>query len=226
MTLSVIIVAAGKGLRMGAELPKQFLSLSSRPILMHTIDKFYDALPEVEIILALGEDFVEFWSKLCYEYNFKVPHKVVVGGVSRHETVRNSLSMISIDSDYVLIHDGVRPFVSAELIHRVVTSVQSYGAVVPAVDVVDSLRRVFLPEQSEVVDRNGLKAVQTPQAFRKELLIESYRNASGVDFTDDASVVENAGFKVVVVEGERSNLKITTRDDINFGNFLMKIVEN
>lgn len=226
MTLTVIIVAAGKGLRMGAELPKQFLSLSSRPILMRTIDKFHETLPEAAILVVLNNDYIGFWEELCREHSFTVPHKVVAGGESRFQSVRNSLSALSSDTDYVLIHDGVRPFVSGELILRVVAAVQTCGVVVPAVDVVDSLRRTISPRESEVVDRNGLKSVQTPQAFQKEFLIRGYRHASGEDFTDDASVVENAGFKVILVEGERSNIKITTQEDMNFGNFLMKIVEN
>lgn len=226
MNLSVIIVAAGKGLRMGAELPKQFLSFSSTPILMLTIEKFYQVLPDAELIVALGADHVEYWRELCCEHNFKIPHKIVIGGDTRFETVRNSVCEVAEDSEYVLIHDGVRPFVSSELIGRIVERVKIYGAVVPAVEVTDSIRKISSPETSEFVDRRGLVAVQTPQAFTKDMLVIGYQTESKTSFTDDASVVESVGFRVAVVDGERSNIKITTKEDMNYGKFLSKMVDN
>lgn len=223
--LSVIIVAAGKGLRMGAELPKQFLSFSSRPILMLTIEKFAQTLPDVEIIVALSADYVDFWKRMCDEQNFNIPHTIVLGGDTRFESVRNCVDSLCADSQYVLVHDGVRPFVSSELINRVLVAVKKYGAVVPAVDVIDSLRRVVGVESSIAVARENLKSVQTPQAFEKKLLLKSYNKPFSPSFTDDASVVEADGYEVAIVEGERRNIKITTMEDFFYGNFLLKQIK-
>lgn len=226
MKLSVIIVAGGKGLRMGAELPKQFLSLSSRPILMHTIERFHASLPDAQIILALGGDYFRLWESLCRDYNFHLPINIVQGGDSRFESVKNSLGSVAVDTDYVLITDGVRPFVSEELIARVVDGVVRYGAVVPAVDVTDSLRREMSTGGSQIIDRKGVKSVQTPQAFRRDIILTAYRSEYKEMFTDDATVVESAGYEVTLVEGDRLNIKITTPEDIKFGNFLLNIAEN
>lgn len=224
--LTVIIVAAGKGLRMGVELPKQFLSLSSRPILMLTLEKFAQTLPDAQIIVALSEDYVDYWKGLCVEHNFSVRHEIVVGGSTRFESVRNCVEALSEDTRYVLVHDGVRPFVSSDLINRVIVGVKKYGAVVPAIDVVDSLRRVKSETTSEGIDRTFLKAVQTPQAFEKDKLKRSYNKPFEPTFTDDASVVEAEGYEVAIVEGERTNCKITTMEDVFYGNFLLKITDN
>lgn len=226
MNLSVIIVAAGKGLRMGAELPKQFLSFYSTPILMLTIEKFYRALPDGELIVALSEHYVEYWRELCREHNFEVPHRVVIGGESRFESVSNCIEVVAENCEYVLIHDGVRPFVSEKLINLIVEGVKMYGAVVPGVEVVDSLRKVTPHGSSVVVDRRGLMSVQTPQAFAKDILVIGYSTATETSFTDDASVVESVGFPIVVLDGERSNIKITTKEDMDYGKFLCKIVDN
>lgn len=224
--LSVVVVAAGKGLRMGTELPKQFLSLSERPILMLTMEKFALALPDAELVVALSGDFVDFWKKLCDEHHFTIPHRVVVGGETRFESVRNCVDVLSEETRYVLIHDGVRPFVSGDLIRRVTEAVERYGAVVPAVDVVDSLRRVLSEKSSVAVDRANVKSVQTPQAFEKKLLKESYNKPFMMTFTDDASVVEANGYEVAIVEGERGNIKLTTTEDIFYGKFLLKTDKN
>lgn len=211
---------------MGAKLPKQFLSLSERPILMRTIEKFHVTLPDAKIILALGADYVEYWGELCRENNFSIPYYIVIGGDSRFESVRNCVDAIDPDTDYVLIHDGVRPFVSSDLIFRVVDGVKKFDAVVPAVEVVDSLRREISASTSEAIDRNGLKAVQTPQAFRFDILKKSYSVDFKSSFTDDASVVEFSGYSVAIVDGERSNIKITTKEDVDFANFFLKNVDN
>lgn len=213
-------------MRMGAELPKQFLSLSSRPILMHTIERFHASLPDAQIILALGGDYFRLWESLCRDYNFHLPINIVQGGDSRFESVKNSLGSVAVDTDYVLITDGVRPFVSEELIARVVDGVVRYGAVVPAVDVTDSLRREMSTGGSQIIDRKGVKSVQTPQAFRRDIILTAYRSEYKEMFTDDATVVESAGYEVTLVEGDRLNIKITTPEDIKFGNFLLNIAEN
>ena len=220
--LSVIIVAAGKGLRMGAELPKQFLSISERPMLMDTISQFSETLPEAEIILALNEEYIPFWNELCVKYSFDTPLKIIKGGNSRFQSVRNCVMSVSDIAQFVLIHDGVRPFVSSELINRVVSSVELFDAVIPVISIVDSLREVISDSTSKVVDRENYKIVQTPQAFSFELLKKAYAQSENSSFTDDASVVEKFGFIVNMVEGDRRNIKITTVEDMKYAIFCKK----
>ena len=221
--LSVIIVAAGKGLRMGAELPKQFLSISTRPMLMDTISVFSKTVPEAEIILALNEDYIPYWNEICAKHSFDTPLKIVKGGDSRFQSVRNCVVSVSDTTQFVLIHDGVRPFVSAELINRVVSSVEVFDAVIPVIPIVDSLREVISDSISKVVDRENYKIVQTPQAFSSNLLKKAYSQSENNSFTDDASVVDRLGFNIKMIEGDRGNIKITTVEDMKYAIFCKKI---
>lgn len=220
--ISVIIVAAGKGLRMGAELPKQFLSLSSRPILMRTIERFASTLPNADIILALHRDYITYWKELCAKYSFETPCAIISGGDTRFHSVQNCVNSLPADTEFIMIHDGVRPFISADLILRLEDAIKENCAVIPVIDVIDSLRKELVSGDNKVVDRHGLKAVQTPQCFSSEVLKKAYQQDYNPLFTDDASVVEAAGYKIKLVIGECSNRKITTREDMEFGEFLLK----
>lgn len=221
--ISVIVVAAGEGLRMGAELPKQFLSISSRPILIRTIECFTKVLPSVEVIIALHRDYITYWQELCEKYKFSYPCKIVVGGDSRFHSVKNSLTELSKETRYVLIHDAARPFVSSELILNTIKELKVKETAIPAVDIVDSIRCVDkLSGDNAIVDRTTLKSIQTPQGFLKEVIQKGYESSYRPIFTDDASVVENSGFEINLIEGEKNNIKITTPNDMLYGAFLIE----
>lgn len=222
--ISVIIVAAGKGLRMGSELPKQFLAILGKPILCYTLENIRLALPESEIILALHPDYIDFWRNLCAESGCVVEHKIVAGGKSRFESVRNCVDALSPESEKILIHDGVRPFINSDIIGRVVEKLDICDAVIPIIDIVDSLRVVESNGNSEIIDRNTIKAVQTPQGFLRKYLVEGYQQEFNDLFTDDASVVEKIGCKIDFVAGFAQNIKITTKFDIKYAIFLLKSI--
>ena len=210
--LYAIIVAGGKGMRMGKDLPKQFLPIDGTPILMHTLQAFYDYDPAMTLIVVLPSDQQAYWSKLCGDYHFTIPHVVVKGGETRFHSVKNGLSCLK-GEGLVAVHDGVRPFVHCDTIDRCFAAAQESGAAVPVVEVVDSLRKVE-DEESKAVSRRDYRIVQTPQVFDISLLKEAYKQPYTVDFTDDASVVEAYGRKISLVEGNRENIKITSPFDL------------
>lgn len=219
--VAVIIVAGGKGKRMGSALPKQFLPLAGRPILMHTIERFATALPGCRIVVVLPHDRHSFWQTLCAEHGFALPHRVCDGGATRFESVRNGLAEIG-DAEVIAVHDGVRPLVTSELIRRVVEAAEQSGAAIPVVLPNDSLREIELEGESRIVDRSRYRMVQTPQVFRRSVLLEAYRQPYNNAFTDDASVVEYAGGTMALCEGDYANLKITTPTDCLIAEVLMK----
>lgn len=223
-----VIVAAGSGSRFGAELPKQFCPMAGRPVLMHTIDAFRNALPDSRIILVLSHSAMDLWQTLCREYGFESP-EIVAGGASRAESVANALEAAAplTDSTVVMIHDGARPMASPEMLHRLRLAVTSVSpAVVPVVAVTDSLRHISSDGSSNSVERSQFRAVQTPQCFLGGILSEAYSKASGIGFerfTDDASVVETAAkTKITLIDGDPHNIKITTPGDIEIAETLMK----
>lgn len=216
----VVIVAGGKGLRMGGDLPKQFIPMHGKPLLMHTLEAFYNWNNETEIILVLPLDHQPYWQMLCKEIGCKVPHRVVTGGETRFHSVRNGLEVIesellsSGEQAIIAVHDGVRPFVSSDTIDSCFKSAENNGASVPVLPMIDSLREIKSEEESSPVDRSKYCSVQTPQVFRSDILFESYKQEYNSLFTDDASVVETKGFKVSLVKGNRENIKITTPFDL------------
>jgi 2-C-methyl-D-erythritol 4-phosphate cytidylyltransferase len=209
---TVLIVAGGKGERMQTDLPKQFIEIAGKPILMHSIEAFANYDTSIQIVLVLPADQQIVWSTLCKKYNFEIPHQVVLGGNSRFQSVKNGLSVVD-SSTLVAVHDGVRPLVSAETIERCFETAETYKAVIPVVDVVDSIRQIS-NNISKSVDRNTFKLVQTPQVFDATLLKNAYEQGFSPLFTDDASVLEKMGVKVKLVEGNRENIKITTAYDL------------
>ncbi|MDR1402782.1 MAG: 2-C-methyl-D-erythritol 4-phosphate cytidylyltransferase [Tannerellaceae bacterium] len=208
-----LIVAGGKGLRMGNELPKQFMPLKGRPVLMHTLECFYRWDTSAEIILVLPGTHQPYWNMLCNELNCRIPHKLANGGETRFHSVQHGLSLVS-EPGLVAVHDGVRPFVSAEVIENCFTEAERSGAVIPVVPFADSIREKYEPGLSRAVDRQRFVAVQTPQVFRSDWLLDAYGQAYTPGFTDDASVVEAKGFSIALAPGNRENIKLTTPFDL------------
>ena len=208
----VIIVAGGSGSRIGTEIPKQFLELAGKPVLMHTIQVFYNYDPDCELILVLPEKQWEFWNGLCLKHSFSLAHQVVSGGETRFDSVQNGLKQIQKEG-IVFIHDGVRPLVSPETLGRCFESALKSGNAIPVLPVTESLRKLD-GEQTISVDRNLYFNVQTPQTFRTEQILEAFRQNYDPSFTDDASVVEKAGFSISLVEGNPENIKITAPTDL------------
>jgi 2-C-methyl-D-erythritol 4-phosphate cytidylyltransferase len=229
----VIIVAGGKGLRMGGDIPKQFMLLAGRPVLMHTIQAFSDTDSAIRIILVLPREQKEYWENLCAGYNFSVPHYIVSGGETRFHSVKNGLTAIEKQSvagffektnALIGIHDGVRPLVSNRLINNVYEQADSRDAAYPAIPVADSMRKLTDDLKTAVfIDRSKYFFVQTPQVFKAEILIEAYKQAYKPQFTDDVSVVETLEIcRPVMVEGSCENIKITTPTDLIIAQTLMK----
>lgn len=216
-----IIVAGGKGLRMGTDIPKQFLPIGGKPVLMRTLEAFYAYDNALEIVLVLPVSQQAYWDELCQTYSFSVPHTVADGGETRFHSVKNGLCRIASGEDaLVAVHDGVRPFVAQRVIAECFEQVAEKGAVIPVVGVVETVRQVS-ETGSRTVNRDAYKLVQTPQVFRLALLKEAYAQAYTPGFTDDASVVEALGKEVFLVEGNRENIKITTPFDIKVANALL-----
>ena len=207
-----IIVAGGKGLRMGTEVPKQFLPIGGKPVLMRTLEAFHAYDIAMDLIVVLPVDQQAYWDRLCHDQGFAVPHRVADGGATRFHSVRNGLALLG-DDGLVDVLVGVRPFVAREVIEACFCEADLRGAVVPVTDVVETVRRVT-PEGSVTVNRADYKLVQTPQVFRTALLKSAYRQPYSERFTDDASVVEAMGVSVALVPGNRENIKITTPFDI------------
>lgn len=214
-----LIVAGGKGLRMGTELPKQFLLVGGKPVLMRTLEAFYTYDPEIRIILVLPHSQQEYWKQLCREYHFSILHTIVDGGDARFHSVKNGLALVKTPG-LVGVHDGVRPFVSLEVISRCYALAMEKKAVIPVVDVVETVRHLE-GEQSTTVNRDNYKLVQTPQVFDATLLKEAYRQPYTPHFTDDASVVEALGTPVFLTAGNRENIKITTPFDLRIATALI-----
>lgn len=211
---SVIIVAGGAGNRIGGELPKQFLSIGGKPMLMHAIQAFYNYDERVEIIVVLPQGYSSLWKQLCSSHRFKIKHSVGIGGKTRFHSVKNGLKLIRKEDSTVAVHDAARPFVTTELIGRCYSeSIVSHCGVIPVVDEVNSLRQI-IEGGSQIVDRRKLKIVQTPQLFPVSILREAYQTDYDSSFTDDASVAENIGIKIRLVAGEETNIKITTPFDL------------
>lgn len=211
-TKVAIIVAGGKGERMNASIPKQFLELKGKPVLMHTLEVFHRFDPQMSLILVLPAVQMDYWKELCKKHAFLPEHQVVAGGDSRFQSVKNGLKAVSLPA-IVAVHDGVRPLVSVETIARCFAAAEETGAAIPVTDMIESVRRME-DNGSVSVDRNLYKLVQTPQVFDGELLVQAYEQEFSPVFTDDASVVETMGHKIELVEGNRENIKITTLPDI------------
>ncbi len=223
----IIIVAAGSGSRFGSELPKQFVRLGDRPVLLHTLERIREVFPEAQFTVVLSEEYSDFFTRTCTEAGMECP-RIAIGGSSRAESVRNSLRAISETGvsadDVIMVHDGARPVVPEDMLRRISAGMDAGAeAVIPAIAVTDSLRSsahgsITFPYEgaTEVEDRSRLVAVQTPQAFRAGKIIEAYTRAFSPTLTDDASVYQaHTGMAPMLVEGSPINIKITNPRDID-----------
>ena len=220
MKRTVVIVGGGKGLRMGSELPKQFIPLQGKPILMHTLDVFYQCDSSIDIVLVLPEAHISYWEMLCRELKFTIPHRIVHGGETRFHSVRNGLlSLASASKELIAVHDGVRPFVRPEVITACFEKAETYGAAIPVIPMNETVR-IVQGSENQTLDRTQLCVVQTPQVFRSDILLAAYRQPFEERFTDDASVVEASGHPIILVAGNQENIKITSPVDIQFAEFI------
>ena len=205
-------MAGGSGSRMQSSLPKQFMILAGEPVVARTINTFSEALPGAEIVVVLPKEHISLWKNLAARFDVAV-HKCVEGGKERFDSVKAGIAALSPEVEYVAIHDGVRALVTKRLIINAMLKIESVEAVIPVVDAVDSYR-VVEGEHNEVIPRSKLRIVQTPQLFRADILRRAYAQEYDPRFTDDATVVESLGVKITLIEGERSNIKLTTPEDM------------
>lgn len=214
-----LIVAGGKGTRIQSKLPKQFLELNGKPILMHTLEAFYRYAPGIRIILVLPADDFVTWQSLCEKHNFKMPVTLQAGGDSRFQSVKNGLSRIDGDG-LVAIHDGVRPLVSADIIGASFRLAAVHKSAVAAVRLKESIR-ITDQDNTKAVDRSRFRLIQTPQTFQVSLIRKAYETKEDASLTDDASVAERAGLVISLFEGSYENIKITTPEDLVVAQALM-----
>jgi 2-C-methyl-D-erythritol 4-phosphate cytidylyltransferase len=227
----VIIVAGGKGLRMGSDIPKQFLPIGGKPVLMRTLERFREYSENLQIILVLPEAQQDYWKELCNKYDFQVDYQIANGGQTRFHSVQNGLALIPDNAEGVVgVHDGVRPFPSIEVIQRCYETARTAKAVIPVIPIVETVRQILPSNQSTpsnpnnpsstTVPRDHYRLVQTPQTFDIQLLKAANRQPYNDGFTDDASVVESYGHAITLVEGNRENIKITTPYDLRIGEMI------
>jgi 2-C-methyl-D-erythritol 4-phosphate cytidylyltransferase len=216
MKLYAVIVAGGSGKRMGAGMPKQFLELGGRPLLMHTIERFKSYDESIEIITVLPENQIRHWMELQATYKFSVPQTMVKGGSSRFLSVRHGLEFVDTPG-LVAIHDGVRPFVSLDTIKRCFETAEKLGNAIPVIQPSDALR-IMSDNMSTPLNRMAVRLVQTPQVFNAELIKNAYKQDYAPEFTDDATVLEKTGININLVEGNRENIKITNPEDMLISN--------
>jgi len=215
----VIIVAGGKGLRMGSDIPKQFLSIGGKPVLMRTIERFREYSPTLTIILVLPQAQQDYWKELCHQYDFKVEYLLADGGETRFHSVQHGLALIPDDAEGVVgVHDGVRPFPAIDVIRNCYETAREKKAVIPVIPVVETVRHLV----KGTVPRDEYRLVQTPQTFDIQLLKTANRQPYNDGFTDDASVVESYGHPITLVAGNRENIKITTPYDLAIAEVLIK----
>ena len=217
----IIIVAGGKGLRMGSDIPKQFLPIGGKPVLMRTLERFRQYSTTLQIILVLPKAQQDYWQKLCKEYAFDIDYQLADGGETRFHSVQNGLAKIPDNAQGVVgVHDGVRPFPSIDVIRNCYETAREKKAVIPVIPVVETVRHLK-GDTSVTVPRNDYRLVQTPQTFDIQLLKAANRQPYNDGFTDDASVVEAFGFDITLVEGNRENIKITTPYDLKIAEVLI-----
>jgi 2-C-methyl-D-erythritol 4-phosphate cytidylyltransferase len=219
MTKTAIITAGGIGKRMGSTIPKQFLMIHGKPLLCWTIQQFYDFDSQMQIIVSLPKEWIEFWENLCLENNFRIEHQLVEGGIERFHSIQNALSLAK--GDLIAIHDGVRPLASQELIQNGFETAALKGSAIPVIGLKESIREVN-GSLSCAAPRSNYRIVQTPQTFQKDIIHNAYKQMFDVKMTDDACLVENSGVAVELIDGETKNIKVTDQVDFALAELLLK----
>ncbi len=209
-----IIVAGGSGSRMKSDLPKQFMPVGGRPVLMHTLDAFRRYSATIPLRLVLPESQFDYWQTLCLEYDFKTEHQLIAGGSTRFHSVQNGLKDIDAERGLVAVHDGVRPFVTSAIIAASFRKAAAEGTAVAAVHLKDSARLVRPDGTNQAVDRSAYRLIQTPQTFRLDWMRRAFATEALPHFTDCASVLEQANYPIHLIEGAYQNIKITTPEDL------------
>lgn len=205
---------------MGSAIPKQFLMLGGQPVLARTINTFAEALPSSDIVVVLPEAYIAMWHNLAARFDI-APHRTVAGGTERFHSVKCGIEALSDEVEYIAVHDAVRAMASKRLIIRAMLDAEKSGASIPVIEVADSYRQVE-GNTSHIIARNTLRIVQTPQIFDAKLLRRAYEQPYQSSFTDDASVVENLGTQISLIEGERSNIKLTTPEDMEYAEWWLE----
>jgi 2-C-methyl-D-erythritol 4-phosphate cytidylyltransferase len=216
-----LIVAGGTGTRMGSKIAKQYLPIGGKPVLMHTLDNFFQTDSSIALTLVIPEIDFTYWRALCSTYHFSVPHQLVPGGKSRFQSVKNGLDALPEEEGIVAIHDGVRPFVSSEVIINSFHVARQNGCAVAVIPPKDSIRKVNSDGSSVFQDRQSFRLVQTPQTFQLARIKKAFEVDELALFTDDATVYEHQGWQVELISGNLENIKITTPEDMEFADFLI-----
>ncbi len=219
MNYYAIILAGGKGNRMQNDIPKHFLRLNGKAILSYSLEKFYQAISGIRIILVLGKNEIPKWEMYCKQENIVIPHQITEGGPERFHSVKNGLSLVK-NNGIIAIHDAARPLLSIDLIKRCFNHAEKHTNAIPAIAVKDSLRQLD-GALSNAVKREDFRIIQTPQCFKSESIIEAYRQAYSTSFTDDASVLEKLGKPIHLIQGEEDNIKITYPSDMKFAEAIL-----
>lgn len=219
---AAILVAGGRGTRMGGPTAKQYLPLVGRPVLMHTLEAFHEFDPRMDLLLVLPERDMDFWKDLCKEHDFELVHRLVAGGNSRFQSVRNGLDALGYDNGLVAIHDGVRPFVGQEVIAASFKTAADKGSAIAVMALKDSIRKLTDDGRSFYEERQYFRLVQTPQTFQVPKIKKAFEVTELQQFTDDATVYENQGWQVTLIPGNAENIKITTPEDLEYAEFIAK----
>jgi len=217
---AVIIVAGGSGSRMNNELPKQLIEINNKPVVVYSIEKFIQFNKNIQVIISLHENYFDLFEKIKTQHNLE-NIQVVQGGDTRYQSVKNGLALLNENVTIVGVHDAARPLVSLQTIEKTFADAKQFGAAIPVIDMNESLREVN-DNNSKAVDRNKFKIVQTPQCFKKEILLNAYKMPHSPLFTDDASIVEKTGYKIFLTEGNRENIKITYPQDLSAAQMLLQ----
>lgn len=221
MNKAAIIVAGGRGTRMGGPISKQYLPIGGQPVLMHTLQTFHEADPSIALILVLPKDDFTYWKGLCSTFRFQLEHQLVEGGNSRFQSVKNGLHALPFETGLVAIHDGVRPFVKKEVILNSFEQAAQTGSAVAVISLKDSIRKLSDDDKSFYRERQYYRLVQTPQTFQIEKIKKAFEAEEIPQFTDDATVYEHQGWQVSLIPGNSENIKITTPEDLEYAEFLI-----